>query len=79
MAPEDIAEQLVTQWQKEGRMPQMSWDFRGFAAAAARMGAAVEREATLNKVLAGLRSEDDSTQLRAIIASVEALRSNGQS
>lgn len=44
MTPEDIAEQLVTEWQKEGRMPQMSWDFRGFAAAAAKMGADAERE-----------------------------------
>lgn len=31
------------------------------------------REATLEEVLRGLRSENDSTQLRAILASVEAL------
>jgi hypothetical protein len=36
-------------------------------------GAAAERERTLREVLTGLRSEDDSVQLRAIIASVEAL------
>ena len=32
------------------------------------------RQAGLDQVLRGLRSEDDSTQLRAIIASVEALK-----
>lgn len=44
MTPEDIAEQLVAKWQGEDKMPQMSWDFRGFAAAAAKMGAEAERE-----------------------------------
>ena len=34
---------------------------------------AAERERTLEEVLRGLRSEMNSTQLRAIIASVEAL------
>ena len=39
--------------------------------------ARIEREAgvkALDDVLRGLRSEDDSTQLRAIIAEVEAMR-----
>lgn len=35
-----------------------------------------ERDATIDKVLTGLRSENDTTQLRAIIVSVEAMRSN---
>ena len=35
-----------------------------------------ERVQALEDVLRGLRSEDDSTQLRAIIASVEAMRDN---
>lgn len=45
MTPEEIAEQLVTEWQQQDRMPPMAWDFRGFAAAAAKMAAQSEREA----------------------------------
>lgn len=37
---------------------------------------AAERERTIEEVLRGLRSENDSTQLRAIITSIEALRPN---
>lgn len=33
---EQIAEQLVADWQAAGKMPPMAWDFRGFAAEAAR-------------------------------------------
>ena len=45
MTPNEIAEQLVTEWQKQDRMPPMAWDFRGFAAAAAEIAAKAEREA----------------------------------
>lgn len=37
----------------------------------------VEREAILNEVLCGLRSERDTDQVRAIIAEVEAIRARG--
>lgn len=33
---EQVAEQLVADWQAEGKMPPLAWDFRGFAAEAAR-------------------------------------------
>lgn len=33
---EQIAEQLVADWQAAGKMPPLAWDFRGFAAEAAR-------------------------------------------
>jgi hypothetical protein len=38
------------------------------------MRAARERDELLDKILRGLRSEDDSVQLRAIIAEVEAMK-----
>lgn len=38
--PEQIAEQLVADWQAAEKMPQMAWDFRGFAAEAARRAVA---------------------------------------
>lgn len=50
---------------------------REFARDAWATATKTERDATLDKVLAGLRSENDSVQLRAIITSVEAMRSNG--
>jgi hypothetical protein len=36
----EIADATVKQWQSEGKMPPLAWDFRGFAAAAIR--AAIE-------------------------------------
>ncbi len=38
--PEQIAEQLVVDWQAAEKMPPMAWDFRGFAAEAVRRAAA---------------------------------------
>ena len=35
---------------------------------------AVERRATVERILRGLRSEDDTDQMRAVIAQVEAMR-----
>jgi len=42
--------------------------------AAAEAALATAQDKALEEVLRGLRSEDDSVQLRAIIASVEALK-----
>ncbi len=38
--PEQIAEQLVVDWQAAEKMPPMAWDFRGFAAEAVRRAVA---------------------------------------
>lgn len=38
--PDQIAEQLVADWQAAEKMPPMAWDFRGFAAEAARRAVA---------------------------------------
>lgn len=35
---EEVCNKLVEDWDAEGRMPGMSWDFRGFAADAIRRG-----------------------------------------
>lgn len=53
--------------------PQVSSEARKLVADAAARAESAERDA-YEKVLRGLRSENDSTQLRAIIAQVEALR-----
>lgn len=45
MTPEQIAEHLVQTWQGQNKMPLLAWDFRGFAAEAARLAIASEREA----------------------------------
>ena len=45
MTAERIAEQLVKDWQEAGKMPPLAWDFRGFAAEAAKRAAEIEREA----------------------------------
>lgn len=37
MTPEQIAEHLVQTWQGANKMPPLAWDFRGFAAEAARL------------------------------------------
>lgn len=42
---EQIAEQLVADWQAAGKIPPMAWDFRGFAAEAARRAIAGGAEA----------------------------------
>lgn len=39
MKAEDIAEQLVKDWQKAGKMPPLAWDFRGFACEAMKRAA----------------------------------------
>ena len=43
MTAERIAEQLVKDWQEAGKMPPLAWDFRGFAAEAAKRAAAALR------------------------------------
>jgi len=42
---EQIAEQLVADWQAAGKIPPMAWDFRGFAAEAARQAFALSADA----------------------------------
>jgi len=50
MKAEDIAEQLVKDWQQAGKMPPLAWDFRGFATEAAKRAAEIEREDCSNQV-----------------------------
>jgi hypothetical protein len=44
----DIADQLVNDWDAAGEMPQMAWDFRGFAVEAMRRARELDRAATLD-------------------------------
>ncbi len=92
MTPNEIAEQLVTEWQKQDRMPPMAWDFRGFAAAAAAMAADAEREACAAVCAAKAKAlgehadlcddDEEATELKAqawqmtVLAAELRLRSN---
>ena len=52
--PEQIAEQLVADWQSAEKMPPLAWDFRGFAAEAVRRAAATGGYLTNNAHCGGL-------------------------
>ena len=71
---ERIVNALAVEWNMGGM--DSSTIYGEFAVEVARRSALKTREATLNEILRGLKSENDSRQLQAIIASVEALRSN---
>lgn len=76
--PEQIAEQLVVDWQAVEKMPPMAWDFRGFAAEAVRR--AVANGADACEQIAMMHQQTDGTYAAGKKAGAfecaEALRGN---
>lgn len=56
--PEQIAEQLVADWQAAEKIPPMAWNFRGFAAEAARRAVANSADACEQIAMKHQQTED---------------------